>query len=51
MSIIEKLKLTEEDILYIIKEWYNNGMCEEVFQAEDGYEIDEWIDDRLKQYF
>ncbi|CAB4152592.1 hypothetical protein UFOVP617_23 [uncultured Caudovirales phage] len=50
-SIIRSLKLSEDDVLKIVKEWYTNGMCQDIFQDESGVEIDEWVDDRLEKYF
>lgn len=40
-NIIEKLNLTEKEILSIISEWYVNGMYEDILQDEDGYELEE----------
>ena len=49
MSIIRALKLSEEDVLLIINEWYTNGMCIDTFQNEAGEELDEWCEDRVQK--
>jgi hypothetical protein len=49
MSIIRALKLSEEDVLLIVNEWYTNGMCIDTFQNEAGEELDEWCEDRVQK--
>lgn len=49
MSLIKYYKLSEEDILQIINEWYSNGMCIDIFQNESGEELDEWCNDRMSK--
>lgn len=47
MSIIKDLKLSEEDVLNIVMEWYTNGMCPEIFQTEDGEDLEEYVEQRI----
>ena len=46
-KIIEDLGLTEMQILNIISVWYVNGMMPDIIQNEDGWELDELVDDRF----
>ena len=39
-----EIKLNEHDAMLIVKEWYLNGMQDQVFMNECGYELDEDID-------
>ena len=43
-NIIEDLGLTEMQILNIISRWYVNGMMPDIIQNEDGWELDELVD-------
>ena len=43
-NIIEDLKLTEMQVLNIISRWYVNGMMPDIIQNEDGFELDELVD-------
>ncbi len=44
-NIIEDLGLTEMQILHIISRWDVNGMMPDIIQNEDGWELDEIVDD------
>ena len=44
-NIIKDLGLTEMQVLNIISRWYVNGMMPDIIQNEDGYELDELVDD------
>jgi hypothetical protein len=46
-SIIEKLKLSEKDVLTIVMEWYTNGMCPEILQTEDGEDLEEVLENMI----
>lgn len=46
-SIIEKLKLTDEQVYLIVKEWYTLGMCQDVFQNENGEDLEEYLESYL----
>ena len=46
-KIIEDLGLTEMQILNIISVWYVNGMMPDIIQNEDGWELDELVDERF----
>jgi hypothetical protein len=46
-KIIEDLGLTEMQILNIISVWYVNGMMPDIIQNEDGWELDELVDNRF----
>ena len=38
-NIIERLKLTEQEDLSIVNEWYQNGMYPDILQNEHGHEL------------
>lgn len=46
-SIIENLKLTYEEVLTVVKEWYTNGMCPDIFESEEGEDLEEYIERQL----
>jgi hypothetical protein len=46
-KIIEDLGLTEMQILNIISVWYVNSMMPDIIQNEDGWELDELVDNRF----
>ena len=46
-SHIEELNLTEKQVLYIVMEWYTNGMCKEKFQNENGIDLEEFCEHKL----
>jgi hypothetical protein len=43
-NIIQDLGLTEMQVLNIISKWYTNGMMPDIIQNEDGFELDEIVD-------
>ena len=43
-SIIEELKLTREQVLQIVKEWYTQGMCPDIFQNDNGQDLEEYLE-------
>tara|TARA_R100000664_G_scaffold2984_1_gene6990 strand:+ start:2710 stop:2919 length:210 start_codon:yes stop_codon:yes gene_type:complete len=43
-NIIEDLGITEMQVLNIISVWYTNGMMPDIIQNEDGFELDELVD-------
>ena len=43
-SLIEKLKLTEDEVNRIVLEWYTNGMCPDIFQNEEGEDLEEYLE-------
>lgn len=43
-SIIKNLNLTYDEVLTIVKEWYTNGMCPDIFQNEEGEDLEEYIE-------
>lgn len=47
LSIIENLKLTHGEVLTVVKEWYTNGMCPDIFQNEEGEDLEEYIENQL----
>jgi len=49
-AIIERFKLTEKQVLMIVMEWYTNGMCPDIFQNEDGIDLEEWIEKKLYEF-
>ena len=46
-GVIEFLGLTEKQVVNIVMEWYTNGMCTDIFQNEDGLDLEEWCEKRL----
>ena len=38
-NIIQRLKLTEQEVLNIVSEWYLNGMYPDILKNEDGLEL------------
>jgi hypothetical protein len=49
ISVTRKLKLSEDDVLNVVLEWYTNGLCTDVFQDEDGTDLEEYIESKLNQ--
>lgn len=41
-SVIRKLNLSEEQVHQIVLEWYTNGMCPDIWQNEDGDDLEEY---------
>jgi hypothetical protein len=46
-STISRLKLSEQDVLEIVLEWYTQGMCPDIFQNKDGLDLEEYIEEEL----
>ena len=46
-STIEKLKLTDKQVYKIVLEWYTRGMCPDIFQSEEGEDLEEYIERQL----
>lgn len=44
-SIIKNLKLSDEQVLKIVMEWYVMGMCPDIFQNEDGQDLEEYLEE------
>ena len=44
-NIIKRLKLTEQEVLNVVSEWYLNGMYKDILQDEDGNELCEITQD------
>jgi len=38
-NVIERLKLTDAEVISIVSEWYLNGMYPDILQDEDGNEL------------
>ena len=38
-NIIERLNLTEQEVLNVVSEWYQNGMYSNILQDENGNEL------------
>ena len=43
-SVIKELGLSKKQILQIVNEWYTQGMCPDIFQNEDGQDLEEYLD-------
>ena len=39
-----KVFLTEDEVKCIVNEWYLNGMTPDIFQDEDGNDLEEYLD-------
>jgi hypothetical protein len=51
-NIIERLNLTEQEVLSIVSDWYQNGDYQDILQDEDGSELCEIVQriyDNLKE--
>ena len=51
-NLIEKLNLTEQEVLSIVSDWYQNGDYQDILQDEDGSELCEIVQgiyDNLKE--
>lgn len=46
-TLIGKLGLTEEQVNTIVLEWYTLGLCPDIFQNEDGLDLEEWLEKRI----
>lgn len=46
-SVIESLNLTQLQVLQIVKEWYTNGYCPDIFQNEEGEDLEEFLEKYL----
>ena len=46
-NIIERLDLSEKEVLTIVSEWYQNGMYKGILQDENGNELCEITQDKL----
>ena len=44
-NIIKRLKLTKQEVLNVVSEWYLNGMYPDILQDEDGRELCEITQD------
>jgi len=44
-NIIERLNLTEQEVLSIVSDWYQNGDYQDILQDEDGSELCEIVQD------
>ena len=38
-NIIERSKLTKQEVINVVSEWYLNGMYPDILQDEDGREL------------
>ena len=50
-NIIKDLGLTEMQVLNIVSRWYTNGMMPDIIQNENGFELDEIVDNRFWDLF
>jgi len=48
-NLIEKLKLTEQEVLSIVNEWYTNGMYKDILQDEDGNDLEEICERKFEE--
>jgi len=47
-NIIDHLNLNEFEVLQVVKEWYVNGMYEDILQDEDGTDLEEIINNLIE---
>lgn len=43
-NLIKKLNLTEKEVYKIVLEWYTNGMCPNIWQNEEGDDLEEYLE-------
>lgn len=43
-TLIDKLNLTQVQVLHIVKEWYTKGLCPDIFQNEEGEDLEEYLE-------
>ena len=43
-NLIKKLNLTEKEVYKIVLEWYTNGMCPNIWQNEEGDDLEEHLE-------
>jgi hypothetical protein len=43
-NLIVELNLTEQQVHKIVLEWYTNGMCPDIWQNEDGNDLEEYLE-------
>ena len=43
-NLIKDLNLTEQQVHKIVLEWYTNGMCPDIWQNEDGSDLEEYLE-------
>lgn len=48
-TIIKELNLTEEQVVQIVNEWYTCGMCPDIFQNENGEDLEEYLEQNLNK--
>jgi len=41
---IKQLGLTDDQVHKIVLEWYTNGMCPDIFQNEEGEDLEEYLE-------
>ena len=46
-STIKELKLTDEQVYSVVLEWYTLGMCPDIFQNENGEDLEEYLESYL----
>ena len=44
VSTIQQLGLTDDQVRDIVLEWYTNGMCPDIFQNEQGQDLEEYLE-------
>mgnify|MGYP003621295092 FL=1 len=44
INLIRELNLTEYQVHKIVLEWYTNGMCPDIWQNEDGHDLEEYLE-------
>ncbi len=49
MRISTKIELTELQVLTIVKEWYTNGMYDDILQDSKGNDLEEICNDRIDE--
>lgn len=44
-NLIKKYKLTTKEVLSIVHEWYVGGMYKDILQDEEGYDLEEILEE------
>lgn len=42
-----EIKLNKSQILAVVKFWYTQGLCPDIFQTDNGIDLEEYVDDQI----
>ena len=49
MKGLTRVELTELQVLYIVKDWYTNGLYRDILQDEQGCDLEEICENRIDE--